>query len=43
MAPELPGYAEAFDVLDGVIRQLSGEDVSYPTKQQKIVRNIEAV
>lgn len=42
-APELPGYAEAFDVLDGVIRQLSGGDVSYPTKQPTIVRNIEAI
>jgi hypothetical protein len=42
-ALELPGYAEAFDVLDGVIRQLSGGDVSYPTKQQIIVRNVEAI
>lgn len=42
-APSLPGYAEAFDVLDGVIRQLSGDAVQYPTKQQTIVRDIAAV
>lgn len=42
-APPLAGYAEAFDVLDGVVRQLSGEAVPYPTKQLAIVRDIAAV
>jgi hypothetical protein len=37
---KLPGYAEAFDVLDGVVRQLSGDSVPYPTKQGPIVRDI---
>lgn len=41
-APSLPGYAEAFDVLDGVIRQLSGGTVQYPTSQPTIVRDITA-
>jgi hypothetical protein len=39
-APKLPGYAEAFDVLDGVIRQLSGDSVPYPTTQPPIVHSI---
>jgi hypothetical protein len=39
-APSLPGYAEAFDLLDGVIRQLSGGRVPYPTSQPPIVRDI---
>jgi len=39
----LPGYAEAFDVLDGVIRQLSGGTVKYPTTQPPIVRDIKPV
>lgn len=40
---KLPGYAEAFDVLDGVIRQLSGDVVDYPTTQPPIVSGITAV
>jgi hypothetical protein len=40
---KLPGYAEAFDVLDGIIRQLSGDAVKYPTQQPPIVHHIEAV
>jgi hypothetical protein len=42
-APKLPGYAEVFDVLDGVIRQLSGDSVQYPSKQPPIVTDIKAV
>jgi hypothetical protein len=42
-AAKLAGYAEAFDVLDGVIRQLSGDSVKYPTKQSQIVTDIAAV
>lgn len=34
---ELPGYAEAFDVIDAIIRQLSGETVKYPTQQRGAV------
>ena len=37
---KLPGYAEAFDLLDGVVRQLSGDSVPYPTKQGPIVHGI---
>jgi hypothetical protein len=37
------GYAEAFDLLDGVIRELSGGSVTYPTKQRVIVLNIAPV
>jgi hypothetical protein len=33
-------YAEAFDILDGVIRQLSGDTVTYPTSQPVIVHDI---
>jgi hypothetical protein len=40
---KLPGYAEAFDVLDGVVRQLSGDKVPYPTKQGLIVHDIAEV
>ena len=40
--PPLPGYAQAFDVIDGVIRQLSQDTVKYPTKQHRIVDDIEA-
>lgn len=36
----LPGYTEAFDILDGVIRQLSGDTVTYPTSQTVIVHDI---
>lgn len=39
----LPGYAEAFDLLDGIIRQLSGDTVTYPTRQPPIVHDIAAV
>jgi hypothetical protein len=39
-AASLPGYAEAFDLLDGIIRQLSGDVVDYPTSQPPIVRDI---
>jgi len=42
-AAKLPGYAEAFDLLDGVIRQLSGDSVTYPTKQPPIVHDIAGV
>jgi hypothetical protein len=41
-APALPGYAEAFDLLDAMIRQLSGETVRYPTTQPAIVRDVAA-
>ncbi len=37
----LPGYAEAFDVLDGIIAQLSGGAVTYPTTQGVIVADVE--
>ena len=40
--PSLAGYATAFDILDGVIRQLSGETVPYPSAQPQIVRGIAA-
>jgi hypothetical protein len=39
-APSLPGYAEAFDLLDGMIRQLSGGAVAYPSTQPPIVGDI---
>jgi hypothetical protein len=39
-ALSLPGYADAFDLLDGVIRQLSGERVPYPSSQPLIVRDV---
>ena len=42
-ALSLAGYAEAFDVLDGVVRQLSGGSVPYPTTQPAIVSDIAAV
>ena len=42
-APSLPGYAEAFDLLDGVVRQLSGDAVPYPTTQPVVVRDIAAL
>ena len=38
-AASLPGYAEAFDLLDAVVRQLSGDTVPYPTNQPTIVRD----
>lgn len=39
----LPGYAEAFDLIDAVIRQLSGEAVDYPTKRGPVVQGAVAV
>ena len=33
-----PGYAVAFDLIDAVIRQLSGEAVKYPTTRGPLVR-----
>jgi hypothetical protein len=39
----MPGYAEAFDILDGVVRQLSGDAVPYPTRQSTIVREVREV
>ena len=38
-ASKLPGYAEAFDLLDAICRQLSGDAVPYPTKQPTIVHD----
>jgi hypothetical protein len=38
--PSMPGYTEAFDLIDAVIRQLSGEAVPYPTKRGPIVHDI---
>jgi hypothetical protein len=35
--PPQPGYAEAFDLIDAVIRQLSADAVDYPTKRGPIV------
>jgi hypothetical protein len=40
--PSLPAYAGAFDIIDGVIRQLSRDTVKYPTNQPQIVRDIAA-
>jgi uncharacterized protein YjbI with pentapeptide repeats len=40
--PSLPGYATVFDILDGVIRQLSGEAVPYKSTQPPIVADIQA-
>ena len=42
-ARSLPGYADAFDVLDGVVRQLSGNAVTYPTAHHGVVHDIVAV
>jgi len=39
----LPGYAEAFDFIDAVIRQLSGDVVDYPTKRGPVVRGAFAI
>jgi uncharacterized protein YjbI with pentapeptide repeats len=39
-AASLPGYATAFDIIDGVIRQLSGEVVRYRSTQPPIVTEI---
>jgi hypothetical protein len=42
-APSLPGYAEAFDLLDAVVRQLSGDAVPYPTRRGPVVHGAVAV
>jgi hypothetical protein len=39
----LPGYAEAFDLIDAVIRQLSGDAVDYPTRRGTVVHGVVAV
>jgi hypothetical protein len=41
--PSLPGYAEAFDLIDAVIRQLSGGAVDYPTERGPVVHGAVAV
>jgi hypothetical protein len=38
--PAHPGYGVAFDIVDGVIRQLSGADVPYRSTQPPIVTGI---
>jgi len=38
--PAQPGYGLAFDIIDGVIRQLSGADVPYRSSQPPIVTDI---
>jgi len=38
-----PGYAAAFDLIDAVIRQLSGDAVDYPTTRGPVVRDAVAV
>jgi hypothetical protein len=43
IAPALPGYGEAFDLLDGIIRQLSRDSVPYPSAQPLIVRDVSAI
>ena len=40
---KLPGYAEAFDILDGVVNQLTGGAVPYPTSQPSIVYEVARV
>jgi hypothetical protein len=43
-AAGLPGYAQAFDLLDAIIRQLSADEVPYPTGQSRtIVSEVAAV
>ena len=42
-APSLPGYAEAFGLIDAVIRQLSGDAVPYPAASRPVVRGAAAV
>jgi hypothetical protein len=41
--PSLPGYAEAFGLIDAVIRQLSGDAVPYPAKHGPVVHGAVAV
>jgi hypothetical protein len=38
--PAHPGYGVAFDIIDGVIQQLSGADVPYRSTQPPIVTGI---
>jgi hypothetical protein len=42
-APSLPGYAEAFDLIDAVIRQLSADAVQYPTNRGPVVHGAVAI
>jgi len=39
-AAKLPGYAEAFDLLDAAIRQLSQDTVIYPAVREPIVADV---
>ena len=41
--PSLPGYAEAFALIDSVIRQLSGNAVQYPAAPRPVVHGAAAV
>ena len=41
--PSLPGYAEAFALIDAVIRQLSGNAVQYPAAPRPVVHGAAAV
>jgi len=41
--PSLPGYAEAFGLIDAVIRQLSGDAVPYPAADRPVVSGAAAV
>jgi hypothetical protein len=41
--PSLPGYDEAFGLIDAVIRQLSGNAVPYQTKHGPVVHGAVAV
>ena len=41
--PSLPGYAEAFALIDAVIRQLSGNAVRYPAAPRPVVHGAAAV
>jgi len=41
-ASKLPGYAEAFGLLDAIVRQLSLDAVTYPTNQPPIVHDATA-
>jgi hypothetical protein len=42
-APAVPGYARAFEIIDAVIRQLSGGTVNHPAKPGQIVHGATAV
>jgi hypothetical protein len=41
--PSLPGYARAFEIIDAVIRQLSGDAVNHPARPGQIVHGAAAV